>query len=178
MRTPNAVLTFSAFSNSSSHLRQIQRDGSPTFLSSVCSTLRDNFTDQWHCLLHLHHQFYQCYHSNQNIYRPTQKYWGFHLGYRTILPLPTLNSSDVWIGHFAQFTDKGLCVSAGSTALLAKSPIRMTDNKYWGFGGYRFFISLPTSNPEDILSGQNGRSVVPQGLVSEDDIPFRTMSEK
>ena len=52
-----------------------------------------------------------------------------------ILPLPTSNSSDFWIGNFAKFTDKGFCVSIASGDLLAKSPVRMTDSKYWGFFG-------------------------------------------
>ena len=50
------------------------------------------------------------------------------------LPLPTsnsLNSFDFWIGNFAKFTDKGLCVSIE----FAKSLVRMTDTKIWGIWG-------------------------------------------
>ena len=40
------------------------------------------------------------------------------------LPLPTSNSSNFWIGNFAKFTEKGLCVSTESSDLLAKSSHR------------------------------------------------------
>ena len=46
-----------------------------------------------------------------------------------VLPLPTWNSSDFWIGNFARFTDKGLCASAERSDLLAKSSVGVTDSK-------------------------------------------------
>ena len=43
------------------------------------------------------------------------------------VPLPTSKSSDSWIGNFARFADKSLCVSTESCDLLAESPVGMTD---------------------------------------------------
>ena len=37
-----------------------------------------------------------------------------------LLLLPTSNSGEIWIGNFATFTDKGLCVSIESTPPLKK----------------------------------------------------------
>ena len=40
--------------------------------------------------------------------------------------MPTLNSSDFWIGNFARFADKDCCVTAGITDSLAISPVGIT----------------------------------------------------
>ena len=46
-----------------------------------------------------------------------------------IFTVPDFKFSDFWIGSFAKFTDKGLCVSSEfrRSELLAKSPVRMTN---------------------------------------------------
>ena len=55
-------------------------------------------------------------------------YVPFSLAKRGKVTLPSSNSSDSWMGHlFANFADKGLCVSTESSDLLAKSPVGMTD---------------------------------------------------
>ena len=52
------------------------------------------------------------------------------------------NSSDFWIGEFAKFTDKGLCMCTESSELLAMmSPVGMTDCKMKRlFGGVDTFF--------------------------------------
>ena len=72
------------------------------------------------------------------------------LGCRQCLPLPASNSSSFWIGISAKFTDKGLCASTESSDLLVKSPVRMTDKKYWGFLGMPI-LPLPTSNSGEFV---------------------------
>ena len=73
--------------------------------------------------------------------------------------MPTSNSSDSWIGNFAKFTDKGLCGSFECSDLLAKSPVRMTDKKYWGFLGcrnfYRYQLQI-LGNFGDFFKGGGG----------------------
>ena len=74
------------------------------------------------------------YHSNQNV-TDRLKHIGDILRCRSCLPLPTSNSCDFWIGHFAKFTDKGLCVSI--VTCLPCPPSESMTNKSSGFFGCR-----------------------------------------
>ena len=75
---------------------------------------------------------------------------------RKLLPLPTSNSSDFWIGNSAKFTDKGLCVSTEGSHLFAESPVGMTDKKNQAdfLSGMGHFYRCRPQNLSN-LSGKN-----------------------
>ena len=67
---------------------------------------------------------------------------GDFLECRQCSPLPSSNSGEFWIGNFAKFADKGLCVSTETSDLLAKSPVRMTDSKILGIFGMSVIFTV------------------------------------
>ena len=72
-------------------------------------------------------------------------------GMSVILPLPTSNSSDFGICHFAKFTDKGLCHRLKAVTCLPSLPSEWPTKNTGDFLGCRYFLPLPTSNSGELV---------------------------